>query len=86
MTRTAARPAGSPRKAGLARPNSSRYAAADLDDALVHGGHYERIDLGMNWWATMRWKLGGTWGRTWLVCNGLKGRTDTALLRLQWVY
>ncbi len=64
----------------------ARYAAVDLDDALVRGGHYERIDLGLNWWATTRWKLGGVWGRTWLVRNGTKGRTDSGLLRLQWIY
>lgn len=63
-----------------------RYAAVDLDDARVHGGRYERLDLGVNWWISRQWKLGGVWGRTWLESGGVTGLTDSALMRLQWIY
>lgn len=63
-----------------------RYARTDLTDAQVDGGSFERVDLGINWWATTRWKAGVVWGRTWLDRNGLNGQTDTLLTRLQWVY
>ena len=63
-----------------------RYAVVDLDDARVRGGRYQRVDIGVNWWITSRWKLGGLWGRTWLERGGTTGRTDSVLMRLQWVY
>jgi phosphate-selective porin OprO/OprP len=63
-----------------------RYARVDLNDEGIVGGAFERVDAGLNWWATTRWKAGVVWGRVWLDRLGTEGRTDTLLTRLQWVY
>lgn len=63
----------------------ARYAAVDLDGGRVRGGSYDRIEIGANWWATTRWKLGLIGGRTWLRRDGTRGTTDSLLLRIQWV-
>ena len=63
-----------------------RYSNLDLDDNTVQGGSFEKTYLGLNWWATKRWKFGIGWGRTWLDKNGVTGVTDAVLSRIQWVY
>lgn len=63
-----------------------RYADVDLEDGPVDGGSFRRTDLGLNWWATHRWKAGVAWGHVWLDRFGTTGETDTLLMRLQWVY
>lgn len=63
-----------------------RYARTDLTDTQVDGGRFDRVDIGLNWWATARWKAGIVWGRTWLERDDLSGQTDTLLTRIQWVY
>ena len=63
-----------------------RYSDVDLDDGPVQGGRFTRIDLGVNWWATTRWKFGLDLGRTELDRMGKSGTTDTVLTRIQWVY
>jgi phosphate-selective porin OprO/OprP len=70
---------------------TARYSAVDLDGGDVRGGSFDRIDLGFNWWATTRWKWGVVAGRTWLRQQPIgalatRGRTDSLLLRAQWVY
>lgn len=85
------------RKVGYARrviPRSAwgapelvlRYSDVDLDDGAVQGGRFTRVDVGVNWWATTRWKFGLDWGRTELDRQGKSGSTDTLLTRVQWVY
>lgn len=64
----------------------ARYGLVDLTDAQVDGGRMRRLDLGVNWWATTRWKYGLGWGRVWLDRGGSSGLTDTVLARAQWVY
>jgi phosphate-selective porin OprO/OprP len=64
----------------------ARYSAVDLDSAGVRGGSFDRLEVGANWWATTRWKWGAVLGRTWSRQNGVGGRTDSLLLRGQWVY
>lgn len=64
----------------------TRYSDVDLRDSRVDGGRFQRLDLGFNWWATHRWKLGLHYGHVWLDRNGLTGETDTLLTRIQWVY
>jgi phosphate-selective porin OprO/OprP len=69
----------------------ARYAAVDLDGGDVRGGSFDRLDVGLNWWATTRWKWGVVAGRTWLrqqpiLAPATRGRTDSLLLRGQWVY
>lgn len=64
----------------------ARYSNVDLDDNTVQGGSFEKTYLGLNWWATKRWKFGIGWGRTWLDKDGVTGVTDALLSRIQWVY
>lgn len=64
----------------------ARYAAVDLDGGTVRGGRYDRIEIGLNWWATTRWKAGLLWGHVRLDRFGTTGQTDTLLTRLQWIY
>lgn len=64
----------------------ARYSNVDLDDNTVQGGSFEKTYLGLNWWATKRWKFDIGWGRTWLDKDGITGVTDAVLSRIQWVY
>jgi phosphate-selective porin OprO and OprP len=64
----------------------ARYSHVDLDDGAVQGGTMNKTYLGINWWATKRWKAGFGWGRTWLDRYGVTGRTDSFLTRLQWIH
>lgn len=64
----------------------ARFSHVDLDDGAVEGGTMDKTYLGINWWATKRWKAGLGWGRTWLKRAGLKGNTDSVLTRLQWIH
>ncbi|MGL4541424.1 MAG: porin, partial [Polymorphobacter sp.] len=64
----------------------ARYSMVDLDNGPIKGGRYDRIELGLNWWATTQWKLGIVAGRIWLDRFGNTGTTDTVLTRVQWVY
>ena len=61
-------------------------AHLDLEDAEAHGGSFDRLSIGLNWWATRRWKFGVTWGRTWLDRSDLDGTADSVLFRTQWVF
>ena len=64
----------------------ARFSHVDLDNRSVAGGSYDRTSLGLNWWATTRWKFGVSWGHTWLSRFGVRGESDTVLTRIQWVY
>jgi phosphate-selective porin OprO/OprP len=64
----------------------ARYSMVDLDDGQIQGGQYRRFDIGLNWWATKRWKMGIVAGRVWLDRFGVTGVTNTVLTRVQWVY
>ena len=63
-----------------------RAAHLDLSDAEANGGEMDRLSLGLNWWASRRWKLGVDWGRTFLDRSGLESVTDSILARAQWVF
>lgn len=63
-----------------------RLAHIDLEDAEAHGGEFDRVSLGLNWWASRRWKFGVTWGRTWLDRDGTNGTAESVLFRTQWVF
>jgi phosphate-selective porin OprO and OprP len=63
-----------------------RFSREDLDDGLVHGGTFNKTYVGLNWWATRRWKWGAGWGHTWLDRFGTTGVTDSLQLRWQWIY
>jgi len=64
----------------------ARFSHEDLDDGAAQGGKFNKTYLGINWWATRRWKLGFGWGHTWLDRFGRTGVTDSFLTRLQWIY
>jgi phosphate-selective porin OprO/OprP len=63
-----------------------RFAHEDLNDGMVQGGSFDKTYLGLNWWATRRWKLGFGWGHTWLDRFGNTGVTDSFQTRIQWIY
>src|SRR5262249_14509388 len=64
---------------------AARYSRVDLDDRLVDGGTFDRGTVGLNWWATRRWRLGVNYGVTNLDRFGVHGLTQTVHLRTQWV-
>jgi len=64
----------------------ARFSHVDLDGGSIQGGKFDKTYLGINWWATRRWKVGFGWGHTWLDRSGTTGITDIFLTRLQWVY
>jgi phosphate-selective porin OprO and OprP len=63
-----------------------RFSHADLDDGVVRGGTFDKTYVGLNWWATRRWKFGVGWGHTWLDRFATSGKTDSVHTRFQWVY
>jgi len=64
----------------------ARYAVVDLSSGGIEGGRYDRIEAGVNWWATTRWKFGILYGHVWLDRFGETGQTQSLLTRLQWIY
>ena len=64
----------------------ARFSHEDLGDGMVQGGKFDKTYLGLNWWATRRWKLGFGWGHTWLDRFGKTGVTDSFQTRIQWIY
>jgi phosphate-selective porin len=63
-----------------------RYSHIDVADGLVDGGVFDRGTVGINWWATRRWKVGFDYGLINLQRAGLTGLTHAFHTRLQWVY
>jgi phosphate-selective porin OprO/OprP len=63
-----------------------RVAHEDIDDGSVQGGTFNKTYLGVNWWATRRWKFGVGWNYTILDRFQKEGRTHAVLTRFQWVY
>ena len=64
----------------------ARFSHEDLDSGIIQGGKFDKTYLGLNWWATRRWKLGFGWGHTWLDRFGTTGVTDSYQTRIQWIY
>jgi len=64
----------------------ARFSHVDLEDGSIAGGVFDKVYVGVNWWATRRWKLGVGGGRTWLDRDNLDGVTDSLICRFQWVY
>jgi phosphate-selective porin OprO/OprP len=64
---------------------TARYARVDLNDGFVKGGRYDRLEVGVNWWATSRWKIGMLYGEIRLDRDGTIGNSRSLLTRLQWV-
>jgi phosphate-selective porin OprO/OprP len=64
----------------------ARIGRVDLDDAAVSGGTMEKWYVGVNWWATKRWRATLGYGDTDLGRFGFDGNTKILLTRLQWIY
>lgn len=62
-----------------------RYGRVDLDDAGIKGGSMEKWYVGVNWWATRRWKMSVGYGDIELDRFGAVGITKQVLFRLQWI-
>ncbi len=63
-----------------------RYARLDLDDQQVMGGVLDKGTLGLNWWATRRWRISVNYGVSHLDRFRVEGITHAVQLRFQWVY
>ena len=63
-----------------------RYSHVDIDDADVRGGVMDKGTIGLNWWATRRWKIGADYGLTELDRFGKSGTTQSLHMRIQWIY
>jgi phosphate-selective porin len=61
-----------------------RYSHADIDDTPIAGGIFDRGTIGINWWATRRWKVGFDYGLIKLDRDGLNGLTHAFHTRFQW--
>jgi phosphate-selective porin OprO and OprP len=64
----------------------ARVGRVDLEDAAVDGGTMDGWWLGVNWWATRRWKASIGYGNIDLDRFGIEGHTETLLSRIQWIY
>ena len=62
-----------------------RFGRVNLDDAGIEGGRMEKWYVGLNWWATRRWKMSVGYGDIELDRFGAVGITKQALFRLQWI-
>ena len=63
-----------------------RYSHVDVADGPVDGGTFDRSTMGINWWATRRWKIGFDYGYITLDRFGTTGVTHAFHTRFQWVY
>jgi phosphate-selective porin len=54
-----------------------RYSHVDVQDNVVDGGIFDRGTVGINWWATRRWKIGLDYGLINLDRFGQKTPLDT---------
>lgn len=64
----------------------ARWGRVDLDDASVRGGRMDEWMVGVNWWATKRWKASVGWRDTRLDRFDAEGHTRILLTRLQWIH
>ena len=49
------------RRKAVGEPPCGQHAV-DVSDQLVDGGIMDRGTIGINWWATRRWKIGFDYG------------------------
>ena len=61
------------------------FGRVDLDDAAISGGSMEKWYVGLNWWATRRWKMSIGYGDIELDRFGVVGTTKQTLFRMQWI-
>jgi len=63
-----------------------RYSHVDGDDQQVEGGIMDKMALGLNWWATRRWKIGVDYWVANLDRFGTTGLTHAIHTRFQWIF
>jgi phosphate-selective porin len=63
-----------------------RYSHVDVADRQIDGGIFDRETVGLNWWATRRWKFGIDYGHIDLKRAGSIGTTGAVQTRIQWTY
>jgi hypothetical protein len=51
----------------------------DVTDQLVEAGVFDRGTIGLNWWATRRWKIGFDYGLIELDRFGIRGVTPPSM-------
>jgi len=61
------------------------FGRVDLDDAAISGGRMDKWSVGLNWWATRRWKMSIGYGDIELDRFGVVGITRQTLFRIQWI-
>jgi phosphate-selective porin OprO and OprP len=61
------------------------FGCVDLDDAGVSGGRMKKWYVGINWWATRRWKMSIGYGDIELDRFDVVGASKQVLLRMQWI-
>jgi phosphate-selective porin OprO/OprP len=61
------------------------FGRVNLDDAGIAGGKMNKQAVGVNWWATRRWKMSVSYGDIELDRFNLVGSTQQLLFRLQWI-
>lgn len=62
-----------------------RIGRVNLDDTGISGGRMQKWYVGVNWWATRRWKMSAGYGDIELDRYGTTGLTKQVLFRLQWI-
>ncbi len=68
------------------RSSGNTISGAGTRRSVVKGGVMDKSALGINWWATRRWKIGFDYGLTGLDRAGAHGVTDSFHTRLQRTY
>ena len=61
------------------------FGRVNLDNAGIAGGKMNKQAVGVNWWATRRWKMSISYGDIELDRFNLVGNTKQLLFRLQWI-
>ena len=61
------------------------FGQVNLDDADIRGGSMEKWGVGLNWWATRRWKMSVSYGDIELDRFDVVGTTKQVLFRMQWI-
>ena len=60
----------------------ARYSDTDLNDGLVNGGEVQVASLGLNWWLTPAFSLGGNYRYIWNELYGVAGTSSGLNIRL----
>ena len=63
-----------------------RYGIVDTVDQDIDGGYMTKWFTAVNWWATRRWRFSLGYGQATLDKEGITGKTDQTLARVQWIY